>query len=146
MGAHHVEIPAEKAWEMPKSWMTTAIVLIVVGLAGTGYGFMVASWRGWSNVLIAGVYFTGVALGAAIQFAIFSFTAGGWWIGIKRIMEAFTTFLPVTMLVMLALGLFGMHDLYEWSVPEIMANDSLLQRKALLLNETGWLIRVVFYF
>ncbi len=146
MGAHHHAIPEEKPWVMPGSWMKTAIVLILVGLAGTVYGFMDASWRGWSNVLIAGVYFTGVALGAAFQFAVFSFTNGGWWIGVKRVMEAFTTFLPIPMLVMLAIGLFGMHELYEWSVPEIMDNDPLLQRKALLLNETGWLVRVVFYF
>ena len=146
MGAHHIEIPADKQWEMPKNWMTTAIVLMAIGLAGTAYGFMDASWRGWSNVLIAGVYFTGIALGAAFQFGVYSFVNGGWWISVKRIMEAFTTFLPVGMLVMLAIGLFGMHELYEWSIPEIMENDHLLQKKKLLLNESGWVIRVLIYF
>ncbi|HAN30192.1 MAG TPA: hypothetical protein DCQ06_01215 [Myxococcales bacterium] len=146
MGGHHVEVPAAKQWEMPKSWMTTAIALMVVGLAGTVYGFVDASWRGWSNVLIAGVYFTGICLGAAFQFAVYSFVNGGWWISVKRIMEAFTTFLPVPMVVMVLIGLFGMHDLYEWSIPEIMEHDTLLQKKKLLLNETGWMIRVLVYF
>jgi hypothetical protein len=40
----------------------------------------------------------------------------------------------------------GMHSLYEWSHPEIVANDPVLQAKALYLNVPFFLLRALIYF
>ncbi len=150
--AHHSHHDAgaaaleDRAYVVPKSVQNLALALIAVGVAGLGFAFAGEAWRGWSNVLIGGYYFTGIALGASFIFAVFSMVNAGWWVVIKRPVEAFTTFLPVGLVAFLAIGLLGLHDLYEWSVPEIVQHDMLLQRKAPLLNEAGWLMRVVIYF
>lgn len=145
--AHHAHAPVDdRPFEASKKVQQLAIGLLVLGIAGLGFAFTGDAWRAWSNVLIGGYYFTGVALGASFIFAVFSMVNAGWWVVIKRPVEAFTTYFPVGMVAFLVIGLFGMHHLYEWSIPEIVQHDHLLQRKAGLLNESGWLIRVVVYF
>jgi len=42
--------------------------------------------------------------------------------------------------------LFGMHSLYVWARPEVVAADELLRHKAPYLNRTFWLARTVVYF
>ena len=145
--AHDAHAPAaDRPYVVPSSVRNLAIGLLVLGLAGLGMAFAGDAWRAWANVLIGAYYFTGIALGAAFIFAVYSMVNAGWWVVIKRPVEAFTTFLPVGLIAFLAIGLFGLHSLYEWSIPEIVAHDHLLQRKSVLLNESGWLMRVVIYF
>jgi hypothetical protein len=40
----------------------------------------------------------------------------------------------------------GVHDLYEWSRADVVANTTLIQKKVLYLNTPFWLIRAVIYF
>lgn len=145
-GAAHGADIADRPYQVPASVQNLGIALLVVGAIGLGLAFAGEQWRAWSSVLIGAYYFTGVALGAAFFYAIFSLVGAGWWVLVKRPAEAFTTWLPVGLVAFLAIGFAGLHHLYEWSVPEIMAQDHLLQRKAALLTETGWQLRVVVYF
>ena len=38
------------------------------------------------------------------------------------------------------------HELYEWTIPEEVAKNPILQGKAGFLNEGFWFIRAIFYF
>jgi len=141
MGSHHiVQAPADTSFQAPKSAVMGAIGALVVGSALLAYGIISAPWRGWSNMLLASHYATGVALGAGVIMALYYVTNAGWWPVIKRITEAMTTYLPIGLLTFLVIGVFGMHDLYEWSHPNIVANDHLLQHKSALLNPTSFYI------
>ena len=42
--------------------------------------------------------------------------------------------------------IFGLHDLYPWSRPEIVSADAILQKKHLYLNTTAFVVRGIFYF
>ena len=95
--------------------------------------------------LVSFLFFLSLALGA-LFFVLIQYAAqGGWGIVLRRIGE--TTFATIPVFAVLVLPvLFGLHDLYEWSHAEAVAEDPLLQWKAPYLNVPFFLIRVAIYF
>jgi hypothetical protein len=120
-----------------------ALGLLVVGGALLGYAISSEAWRGWSAGLLASYYFLSIALGASVVVAIMHVTKAGWGVVIRRVPEAIMGYLPVALLTMLTFCGLGMQSLYEWSHPDIVAEDHLLQHKQVLLNPTGFLVRMV---
>ena len=59
--------------------------------------------------------------------------------------EAATRTLPLTAMAFLPVA-FGMHRLYEWTHPHVVASDVLLQKKALYLNIPFFTVRAVLAF
>ena len=59
---------------------------------------------------------------------------------LRRIGETIFAMLPVMAALFLPVVL-GLHDLYEWSHAEAVANDALLRWKAPFLNVPFFLIR-----
>jgi hypothetical protein len=95
--------------------------------------------------LVSFLFFLSLALGA-LFFVLIQFAAqGGWGIVLRRIGETVFTTIPVMAALVVPL-LLGLHDLYEWSHPEAVEQDPLLQWKAPYLNVPFFLIRVVLYF
>ncbi len=137
---------AGATFKPPRKLMAICAALAVVGLALFAVSLMGTPWRAWSNALLASYFYTSIALGAAVLIALMGVTKAGWGVVIRRIPEAMTGYLPIGMVTMLAVALFGMHDLYEWSHPNIVSHDHLLQHKAPLLNVTGFLVRLVVIF
>jgi hypothetical protein len=72
-------------------------------------------------------------------------TGGGWGVVLRRIFEAATRNLYWMPILFLPLVIFH-HDIYEWSHSEIVATDVIIQRKAALLNSSGWTLRSFGYF
>jgi hypothetical protein len=70
---------------------------------------------------------------------------GGWGIVLRRIGEMTFATIPVMAALFLPVVL-GLHDLYEWSHADAVANDALLRWKAPYLNVPFFLIRAVIYF
>jgi hypothetical protein len=134
---HHAPIEAVP-FQTPGLVRTAAIGLAVVGAALFAFGLISDSWRGWANGLVASWYFLSLAVGATFVLAIMHVTKAGWGVVVRRIPEAMGSYLIVGLVTMLAVCGLGMHDLYEWSHPDIVAKDALLMRKAPLLN-AGWL-------
>src|SRR5207244_2167589 len=64
---------------------------------------------------------------------------------IRRVLEAGTRTLPLMALLFLPI-IFGIHSLYEWSDPEIVARDSILQAKDTYLNVPFFVVRAAVYF
>ncbi len=138
---HAVELHGPVNFQMPAGMRNLAIGLAVAGAALLGVGVAMggehSSWRLWSNLLVAGFFFLMVAGGAGVILALMHVSKAGWGIVVRRIPEAVAGAMPVALVVMLAVGAFGLHDLYEWSHPDIVAADHLLKLKAPFLN-TGW--------
>jgi hypothetical protein len=76
---------------------------------------------------------------------IYHITGGAWGAVIRRLLESGTRTLPLMALLFLPLVL-GLHDLYQWARPDIVAHDPQLQHKSLYLNVPFFLARAVFYF
>jgi hypothetical protein len=114
------------------------IVLSLVGLATNADQF-------YRSYLMGYLFWVGLALGGLPLMMIHHLTGGAWGLVIRRPLEAATRTLPL-MIVLFVPLLFGMHSLYVWARPEVVAVDELLRHKAPYLNRTFWLMRTVVYF
>jgi hypothetical protein len=100
----------------------------VLGLAGA----FLAPAQFFRAYLVAFLLVLGVPLGCLALVLLHHLTGGAWGFVIRRVPEAASRTLPLVALFFVPLA-FGMGHLYEWSHPEVVAHDALLQRKA------GWL-------
>jgi hypothetical protein len=95
--------------------------------------------------LVSFLFFVSLALGALFFVLIHYAAQGGWGIVVRRIGETIFATIPVIAALFLPV-LLGLHDLYEWSHAEAVANDALLRWKAPYLNVPFFLIRAALYF
>jgi hypothetical protein len=95
--------------------------------------------------LVSFLFFLSLALGALFFVLIQYATQGGWGIVVRRIGETVFATIPVMAALFVPL-LFGLHDLYSWSVPGAAEHDALLRWKAPFLNVPFFLIRAALYF
>ncbi len=119
--------------------------LMGLGVIGLVYGFLTDSHRTWANLLMDNYYFLSLALGAAFFFALQYITQSGWSAMFRRIPEALMAYIPYAAVIMLIM-FFGLHDVYHWSHPDLVANDELLAHKAPYLNIPFFMIRLVIFF
>jgi hypothetical protein len=114
-----------------------ALACAILGMANPKQFFF--SW------LVSFLFFLSLSLGALFFVLIQYATQGGWGIVLRRIGETTFAMLPVMAALFLPL-LFGLHDLYLWTVPGAAEHDALLRWKAPYLNLPFFLIRAVLYF
>ncbi len=120
-------------------------VLMGLGVVGLIYGFMTDTQRTWANLLMNNFYFISLTLGAAFFFSIQYITQSGWSAMFRRIPEAIMAYIPYAAVLMLVL-FFGLHDLYHWANPDLVAHDELLMHKAPYQNVPFFMIRIVVFF
>src|SRR5918993_485626 len=114
-----------------------AVACAVLGAANPKQFFF--SW------LVSFLFFLSLAVGALFFVLIQYATQGGWGIVVRRIGETVFATIPVMAALFVPL-LLGLHDLYEWSHAEAVAEDALLRWKAPYLNVPFFLIRAALYF
>ena len=74
--------------------------------------------RFWSNLLVNGFFFFGIALGALFYLALQYATESGWGVVLLRIYEGIMSAMPIGMSVLLVVfivGSFEGHNIYPWS-------------------------------
>ena len=116
----------------------------VVGLIACAIGFVVDRdhfFRAW---LIAYLLFLGIALGSMGLLMIQHLSGGAWGV-FRRIFEASSRTLPFMAVLFLPVVL-GMGTLFPWMHPDHVAQDEILQHKALYLNTGFFLARALVYF
>jgi hypothetical protein len=101
-----------------------------------------AFFQGW---LIGFLYWLALPLGSMALVMLHHMTGGSWGLAVRRLLEASMRTLPVFVLLFLPLVL-GMGDLYEWSHPDAVAADPVLQAKQPYLNVPFFLARAALYF
>jgi hypothetical protein len=101
--------------------------------------------RIWHSFLTSFMYFADLALGGLFFAAIQHVAKVGWSVTVRRLVEALTAYLPYA--AVSAVGLFfGAKSLYEWTHPEAVAHDFILQGKAGYLNLPAFAIRMAIFF
>ena len=118
--------------------------LMAIGAIVMAYGFLTNTQRTWANLLLNNYYFLSLAIGAAFFFSLQYITQSGWSAMFRRISEALMAYIPYASIIMLLL-FFGLHDIYEWSNPDVVAHDELLLHKAPYLNIPFFMIRIVIF-
>lgn len=116
-----------------------------VGLAACAAGFVLAPDRFFPSYLFACMFALGLSLGCQAVLMLHHVTGGAWGIPIRRPLEAGTRTLPLVALLFVPLG-FGLSRLYEWTRPDVVAHDPILQHKAAYLNVPFFAARTILCF
>lgn len=143
--AHHVEAHASDAHHGADAHAEE-------GHHGEHHGATLSN-RIVANIWMNSVYFIGIAL-VGIFFISYNYVAkAGWHASIKRIAEAFPSFIIVPAIIMLALFLIPStrHMLFHWTHDGIMdpnspSYDAIIAGKSWYLNFPFFLVRMVVYF
>jgi hypothetical protein len=130
-----------------------SIILMVVGLAAIIYGAVATPERLLPNLLLNGFLFTAIAIAGTVFVAVHYAGQGGWYSAVKRVPEAFTSFLPIGMAVLLGLICFDMFSnsetfkIWEWMSPEFQESDRVYKNsgKAAWLSNGFYLARMIGY-
>lgn len=104
-----------------------------------------ASARLWSNLLICGFFFIGIAVAALFFLAVQHAAEAGWATMFLRVFQATSSYLYVGSGILVLVLLFGGHDLYHWMHEDAVAHDDLLAHKSDYLNPTFFWIRTIMY-
>jgi len=140
MGHTLADIKNPGSFKLSSSKSTLLIAITVIGLVALGGGIMVDAKRGWSSLLLNHFFFMSLALGGMFIAALHWLTSAMWSAPVRRISESFTAYLPVVFIGFAAV-VIGIPHLFEWSHPEIVKGDLILEHKASYLNVTFFIIR-----
>jgi len=140
-----------------KTWTT---ILMVVGIVFTGIGIIAAMGDGnlgqkfMGNLLSNSFFFFSIAISAMFFLALQYATEAGWFVYIKRVIEAITGFLPVGMglllITFITLSFMNGAHIYMWMDPEVMKEggahyDELSSMKGAYLNQPFFWVRTLSY-
>lgn len=118
------------------------LVLCVIGVFMSSEGLN----RFFESYLVGYLFWFGITLGSLGLLLLHNVTGGGWGFVIRRMLEASIRNLWLIALLFVPILVFGLHHLYSWSNPEVVAADKVLQSKQAYLNVPFFTIRAVFYF
>ena len=116
-----------------------------VGAAVSLVGLLVNPVQFFQSYLMAYMLVLGLTLGSLALGMIHQLSGGAWGVVTRRLFGAATRVLPILTVLFLPIA-FGLHYLYEWSHPEVVAADKILQAKQLYLNPTFFFVRAALYF
>jgi hypothetical protein len=122
-----------------------ALVVGVVGLGLCAVGFLGNREHFFRAWLMAYMVWFGVALGSMAWLMIQYLSGGAWGVVTRRIFEASSRTLPFMAVLFLPIAL-GVHDLYLWSRPDVVAGDEILRHRAPYMNLSFFYARAVIYF
>jgi hypothetical protein len=137
---HVTEIRNPGPLKLQSSTTTLFLALAVIGLAALAGGIAMDAKRGWSSLLLNHFFFMSLAVGGLFISAIQFLTSAMWSAPIRRLSESFTAYLPVVLLATIVI-FFGIPQIYEWSHPEVVKGDIILEHKAAYLNVPFFIIR-----
>lgn len=105
------------------------------------------------NLWMNSVYFLGISLVGAFFMSYNYVAKAGWYTSIKRVAEAFPSFMVVPAAILLVLYLIPTtrHIVFHWTLDGVMTPgsdtyDEIIAQKEWYLNFTFFLVRIVVYF
>ena len=143
---HHQTTLTDRLTFPGENRISTGFIAVgVLGVALSLIGLFVNTEQFFFSYLTSFAFIASLVLGALFFVMIQHVTRSSWSVVLRRIPETMSLqllwlgvlFLPV---------LFGMQFLYEWSRPEMIATDHLVQYKRPYLNMPFFIIRNVIYF
>lgn len=147
-GAQRDHLPAEQIfWPTNRSKRVAmaGFGLGILGIAATLAGIAGQPVQAYASYLFAYVLFLSLGLGGLFFVLIHHITGARWGVAVRRLAEGVMGTLPIFTLLFVPI-VFGMSHLFEWSRPEVLAEDALTASKVAYLNVPFFMIRAVVYF
>lgn len=129
------------AAQLPR-FQRIAVICGIVGAAACIAGFFVNRHQFFVSYLWSYLFWLGLAMGCMCLTMIHSQTSGRWGDVTRRFQEAVFGTLPVMAVLFVPL-FFGVQTLFPWARPAEVAADTVLQKRAVYMNLTAWVIRAV---
>lgn len=126
-------------------WQKNAWTIGFACLALTAIGLFFSREQFFRSYLWAFLFWFGLGMGCLPLLMLYHLVGGSWGFTIRRIVESGTRTLPAMAILFIPI-LFGIHYLYEWSRPEIIAQSAVIARKHAYLNTPFWILRAAVYF
>jgi hypothetical protein len=117
--------------------------LIAIGVLSFAISFLQNPARAWHGYILNYYLFLCIGLGGSFFVATQHLTNAGWSATMRRIPEAFYSWLPAAAILFLPI-LLGSSRVYEWMGSH--SHDHLLEMKKAYLNMPFFIIRVVAFF
>ena len=118
------------------------IGMSVIGIVLFAAALKTDAPRAYASFVMNHFFFMSLALGGAFIAAVTYLTGAMWSAPVRRIGESFTAYLPFVLVTFAVLAI-GIHHTYEWSHPEHVAGDLVLEHKSGYLNSKFFIIRNV---
>ncbi|NOG99141.1 MAG: quinol:cytochrome C oxidoreductase [Ignavibacteriae bacterium] len=119
-------------------------MLLAVGLILVVLAYFVDHTRSAFNNLILLMFLTSIGVGSLFLVAMEYLGGAVWSTPFRRITEFFAAVILVIPLAAIPIY-FNLHDLFHWTHAEAVAEDKILAGKSSYLNETFFIIRIVFF-
>jgi len=129
-------------FEASNGTKTLLVVFAAVGVVTFALGLKADPNRTWATFVMNHFYFMSLALGGVFFAAIQWITGAMWSAPVRRLSEAFTSYLPFVF-VTFAILYFGIPNLYLWSHAEHVQGDLVLEGKSGYLSTGFFAIRNV---
>jgi hypothetical protein len=126
-------------------WRKNAFTVGAVSLTLTAIGLFISREQFFRSYLWAFLFWFSLGMGCLPLLMLYHLVGGSWGFTIRRVMESGARTLP-TLAILFVPILFGVHYLYEWSQPEVLAQSAIIARKHAYLNTPFWIIRALIYF
>src|SRR5437762_5067367 len=109
-------------------------------------GLFVNAGQFFHAYLVGFIFWTGITVGSLALLMLQHLTGGAWGLVIRRVLEAATRTLPLTVLLFLPIVL-GLRHIYAWTDWEVMKQSPALQDKAAhYLKPSLFVLRSALYF
>lgn len=118
-----------------------SLILLVVGLLLFVLGAfmnMGNPTRIWATLVYNNYFFLMISLSALFFVAANSIGYSGWFIAVRRIYEAITTFVPVAAMLMLGIVLVGGSHVYHWMDADLV-NPASPKYDEIIVSKQWWL-------
>ena len=131
-------------FEISQRAKTMSFAFIAIGILTFVVGLLKNQDRIWASYLTSFFFFACLGLGGLFFAAIQHVVNAGWSVTIRRLSESMTSFIPAMLIGSLVL-IGGIHHLYSWSNPEVIAASKLVQSKTAYLNVPFFVVRMLIF-
>jgi hypothetical protein len=115
------------------AWVVLAII-----------GWLFQPDKFYQAYLMSWLFWLGVSLGALAVVMLHHLMGGEWGYMVRRLGEHAAMVLPLLIVLFIPI-VIGMHSLFIWDRPEVMAHDAVLRHARPYLNEPFFLLRAILY-
>jgi hypothetical protein len=120
MTTHSSEAPTRErviaagATPMPPIVRSASLIAALIGLAIFLFGVLTGNDRAWHAFHVNWLFFTTISSAAVTIVAVQRITTARWSRGIIRLLEGYAAFLPVALVGLVVMVLFGRSHVYPW--------------------------------
>jgi hypothetical protein len=122
-----------------------SLALGIAALALSAAGGFFHPQQFFRSYLVAFIFWIGFPLGCWAIVMLHHLVGGRWGFMVQRLLESAARTFPLMAALFLPL-VFGLRELYPWSLPEAAAADPSIREKIAYLNPAFFFARAIFYF